>query len=380
MQSHDTGGSHGAIAEREDANPSARGAPESSPAGSVSGTLRRDVLVRATLWVGLVLGGGYLLHITATFIVPLVFAGFLGILFSPVADFLEERRVPPVVTTALSTLAVLSILALFGLLVGLSAASISSESETYVRRATALFEDVARWGRQALSLDSSQLFASGSGGMSSMLEGMVQPATNLAKTFAGVLFTVVYFAFLLHWRSKMAQRLRRVLVDGSSEAQRRERAIAGAATTARQFLWMKLVISVATGLAIGIASLALGLDFPLVWGLIAFAFNFIPSIGPMLAVFPAAAVALLQGGWAFGLLCASVMAAIHFSSGNVIEPMVLGSKLRLNFVVVLLSLFVWGLVWGFAGMVLAVPITAAIKAALDQSGRTTPLGLVLDGT
>jgi predicted PurR-regulated permease PerM len=203
------------------------------------------------------------------------------------------------------------------------------------------------------------------------------PVGDVAQILVGLLFTLVFFAFLFHFRHEIRDRLFEIAVEDSHAPRERELVIVGAGVTVRRYLWIKFVMSVATGTVIGLASWAMGLDFPLVWALIAVGLNFIPSLGPMLAVLPAALVALVQGGFAFGLLVTAVMTAIHFLSGNVIEPIIVGYRLRLNFLVVLLSLFVWGLVWGFAGMVLAVPITACIKLALDYSGRKTALGTIL---
>jgi len=334
-------------------------------------------LARVALWLVVVIAGGFLLRITAGFSVPLVFAAFLAVLFTPGGDFLERHSVPAAVATALCMLAVLATLTLFGALVSISVASVMNKSSTYAERASEIMTSVSSWTEAYLSLDLVDALSTKDLKLPPLLQQAMRPVGDIAQVLAGLLFTLVFFSFLFHFRHEIRDRLFEIVVHDSDAARERELAIVGAGVTIRRYLWIKFVMSVATGAAIGLASWAMNLDFPLVWALIALALNFIPSLGPMLAVMPASLVALVQGGLPFGLLVTAVMAAIHFVSGNVIEPIIVGYRLRLNFLVVLLSLFVWSVVWGFAGMVLAVPITACIKLALDYSGRKTALGTIL---
>jgi predicted PurR-regulated permease PerM len=334
-------------------------------------------LARWALWLVVVLAGGFLLRISAGFSVPLVFAAFLAVLFTPGGDFLERHSIPAAVATALCVLVVLATLALFGALVSISVASVMNKSSTYADRASEIVASISSWSEAYLSLDLVDALSTKDLKLPPLLQQAMRPVGDLAQVLAGLLFTLVFFAFLFHFRHEIRDRLFEIVVHESEAARERELAIVGAGVTIRRYLWIKFIMSVGTGAAIGLASWALNLDFPLVWALIAVALNFIPSVGPMLAVLPAAGVALVQGGLPFGVLVTAVMAAIHFVSGNVIEPIIVGYRLRLNFLVVLLSLFVWSLVWGFAGMVLAVPITACIKLALDYSGERTALGTIL---
>jgi len=335
------------------------------------------VLGRAAQWLFVLIAGGFLMRTTAGFSVPLAFAIFLTVLFAPAGEWLQRRRVPAPVTTALCFLAVLGIIAAFGVLVARSVASVAAKSSTYAQRARTMIDEVSAWSETYLSVDLAEVLTGQELELPPLVRQAMTPVGDVVQVLVGILFTLVFFAFLFHFREDMRARLFEIFVTRSRSPEERRLAIVGAGTTVRRYLWIKFVISLATGLVIGVAAAIMGLDFPLAWALLAVSLNFIPSIGPMLAVLPAALVALVQGGFAFGLLVTAVMAAIHFLSGNVIEPIIVGYRLRLNFLVILLSLFVWGLVWGFAGMVLAVPITACIKVALDYSGRSTALGLLL---
>jgi predicted PurR-regulated permease PerM len=111
----------------------------------------------------------------------------------------------------------------------------------------------------------------------------------------------------------------------------------------------------------------MGLEFPVLWGLIAFLLNFIPAIGSIVAAIPPALFALIQFGWlqmSFVLLGYLV---INMLLGNFIEPMLMGYRFGISTTVVILSVVFWGWLWGSVGMFLAVPLTMMIKVMLDNT-------------
>jgi len=120
-----------------------------------------------------------------------------------------------------------------------------------------------------------------------------------------------------------------------------------------------------------------GVDYPVLWGVIAFFLNFVPNIGSIIAAIPALLLALVQLGpggtaWAaLGYLLANNLV------GNVIEPRFMGKGLGLSSLVVFLSLVFWGWVLGTVGMFLSVPLTMTIKIALDSNDDTRWLAILL---
>jgi predicted PurR-regulated permease PerM len=135
----------------------------------------------------------------------------------------------------------------------------------------------------------------------------------------------------------------------------------------QHFLAIKTLISAATGLTVGVAMWGLGLDFALLWGLLAFLLNFIPNVGSIIAAFPAVVVALLQIGPGAAVLVMVVYVGVNALFGNFLEPMLLGRQLGIATLVVILSLVFWGWVWGPIGMFLSVPLTMALKIGLENS-------------
>lgn len=142
--------------------------------------------------------------------------------------------------------------------------------------------------------------------------------------------------------------------------------------TLKRYLAVKTVISLATGVLIWLSCLIIGVEFPLLWGVLAFALNFIPNIGSALAAVPPVLLLLVaqDGGVLQAMMLASAYLVINFVLGNLIEPRVMGQALGLSTFVAFLSLVVWGWIFGAAGMLLSVVLTMTLKIALDSHPQT----------
>ncbi|SNY99345.1 AI-2E family transporter [Halomonas sp. hl-4] len=142
--------------------------------------------------------------------------------------------------------------------------------------------------------------------------------------------------------------------------------------TLKRYLAVKTVISLATGILVWLSCLIVGVEFPLLWGVLAFALNFIPNIGSAIAAVPPVLLLLVaqDGGAWQALLLATAYLVINFVLGNLIEPRVMGQALGLSTFVAFLSLIVWGWIFGAAGMLLSVVLTMTLKIALDSHPQT----------
>jgi len=145
----------------------------------------------------------------------------------------------------------------------------------------------------------------------------------------------------------------------------------------RDYMSMKTIISIITGLIVALAMWLIGLDFPILWGVLAFMLNFVPNIGSIIAAVPAVLLALVQLGFSSALLVTAVYVAVNVLIGSVIEPKYMGKGLGLSTLVVFVSLVFWGWVLGPVGMLLSVPLTITVKLALDSEPETQWLGHLL---
>ena len=135
----------------------------------------------------------------------------------------------------------------------------------------------------------------------------------------------------------------------------------------QKYLGIKTAASAATGILATFTCVLFKIDFPLLWGLVAFLFNYVPAIGSILAGIPPVVLALiLHGFWpALGVMACYLI--VNVSIGNFLEPMLLGERFGISTVIVILSVLFWGFIWGPVGMLLAVPLTMLVKVMLDNS-------------
>jgi predicted PurR-regulated permease PerM len=151
-----------------------------------------------------------------------------------------------------------------------------------------------------------------------------------------------------------------------------------AAVQIQRYLAVKTIVSLTTGGLVAVWTAVLGLDFALVWGLLAFLLNFIPTIGSLIAAVPAVLMALVQHGPGTALAVGLGFLIVNVLFGNIIEPNVMGRTLGLSTLVVFLSLVFWGWVLGTVGMLLSVPLTMIIKIILESNESTRPVAIMLD--
>ncbi len=135
----------------------------------------------------------------------------------------------------------------------------------------------------------------------------------------------------------------------------------------QRYLLIKTIASLCTGLLAWWLCAAMNVPFAFLWGVVAYVLNYIPTIGSIVAAVPPILLALLLGDWGETFLVAGGYIAINFAIGNGIEPLFLGRQFGISTSVVLLSVMLWGWVWGPCGMLLAMPITVLIKLALASS-------------
>ena len=135
----------------------------------------------------------------------------------------------------------------------------------------------------------------------------------------------------------------------------------------QRYLWIKTVVSLLTGVTLGTLCWACEVQFPVLWGLLAFVLNFIPNIGSILAMFPPALLGFAEHGTIVALVIVAGYLVVNGAIGNLLEPKIMGRQLGLSALVVFLSMVFWGWTWGAVGMFLSVPLTMSVKIFLENT-------------
>jgi AI-2 transport protein TqsA len=151
------------------------------------------------------------------------------------------------------------------------------------------------------------------------------------------------------------------------------------AADVRRYMFLKTVMSLLTGVLVALWLLTLGVDFPILLGVLAFALNYIPAIGSIVAALPGILLAFVEFGLGTSLLVSAGYVAINVGVSNGIEPRYLGDGLGLSPLVVILSVLLWGWVLGPMGMLLSVPLTMSVKIALESDDGTRWIAILMSG-
>jgi predicted PurR-regulated permease PerM len=201
-------------------------------------------------------------------------------------------------------------------------------------------------------------------------------AVGRAAQLVGSTFLVfLLMAFMLSEASVFPAKFRHVMGDQFSASGRGAKVISEVQT----YVGIKTVVSLATGLILGVWCWLLGLDFPVLLGVIAFLFNFIPTVGSIIATLPAILLSLiLVGTVGHALLVTVGYVVVNLLFGNIIEPMLQGRQLGLSTLVVVLSLLFWGWAWGPIGALLSVPLTVVVKIWLEYTQDLRWIAILLD--
>ncbi len=312
-------------------------------------------------------------YVTRDIVVPFVIAVFLNYAISPVVKKLQSSlKIPHLVSTGLT---VASALIIAGLILFLAVVSLSGafrSLEQYHHRILDLFNESAlllnRWLLPVqVTIDPATLAASLK--KLPFLAWARSVSSGVLEFFGQTILVALFFVFLV-----AGTRLKRRAADkpGSMSYAVNDKIA--------RYLGVKFLTSLTTGIFVGVVLAILGVDLALLFGLLAFLLNFIPSIGSIVATILPLPVAFLQYGAGWQLVLALALPGlIQFVIGSLIEPRIMGESLGLHPVVVLLALLLWGFLWGIPGMLLAVPITAVLKIAFERNEITEPLSRLLEG-
>ena len=317
------------------------------------------------------------LRAAAPILRPLLLALFLATLSMPLLRWLLTRSVRPGLAVATTVLANIALLSAFGFAVSGALNGFTKVAPGYLEQLygmlvsgiEALQErgvNLAQWF-EAARFDPGQTVDL-VGGILSRSVVRVASAVNF------VTVVVVALIFLLFEMVGFPAKLSAALGRQASAS----RYLQTISADFQRYLSVKTVVSLGTGVLLGLWVWLLGVDFPLLWGLLAFLLNYIPVLGSILAAVPTVLLTLVQLGSGRAALVALGYLAVNFLVGNLLEPHLMGRRFGLSPLVVFLALVFWAWVLGPLGMILAVPATMALKIALDYSERWRWLALLVE--
>jgi len=336
---------------------------------SEQGVSAARILVTAASLVVLVAG----LKLAQSFFVPVLLACFIATISFPITSWLRRHRVPRFFAVLLTVIVDFAFLTGIILIVTTLIGDLDAKWED--KYYPAMNTKTAEVSQSAVNLlerfnipDADEKVRQYTANLPQQVaDGIVQATKDVAfkvfSFFGSTLLILILTVFMLSEARMFGRRVQAILEARGPNLDR----FLSATADIQKYLGMKTLISLATGFLAGFLCWAAGLDFFVLWGILAFALNFIPVLGSIIAGIPPLLLAFLVAGGPSAIAVGIGYVSINFFLGNFLEPMLMGRRFGLSTLVVIISVLFWGFIWGPVGMLLAVPLTMVLKVMLDNT-------------
>ncbi len=307
--------------------------------------------------------------LAAVIVVPFLLSIFLAIILAPLFDWLKSLGLPDLPSIIMVILLLTSVIGMVTVLVGNSVQDFSDNLPLYEKKLDTSFKHTIDFLESfGLNLPSDEIIQ------------MFDPKTTVRyiagtlKNFGSIItksfMIILMVVFML---LEMSHFQRKFLASKDHDIKQFHEI----STKIKHYMMLKAAISTVTGFIVAIMLMFIGIDYYILWGLVAFLLNFIPNIGSIIAAVPAVLLALIQFGPGMALIVTMAYVGINVVIGSIIEPRIIGKGLGLSTLVVFLSLIFWGWLLGPVGMLLSIPLTIMIKIALDSRENTKWIATLL---
>jgi predicted PurR-regulated permease PerM len=322
---------------------------------------------------------GAVLKLTAPVIVPFTIALLLAFVMYPLVSGLDRLHAPRAFSIFLAVSIITAGIYIFGVELFSSGRAIFSLYPKYENRLTEIYLWAARYFE--LSYDEDLTFFQNLWGQLGIRTWIRTFTFSFSNGFIGLLkdalMVVLFVVFLLVEASHFKEKLE--LAFERRRSGQIKRIGADVMRQVTRYLAAKFLISLATGVVVVVGLSLVGLEFAVVWGLIQFILNFIPNLGSIATGVVVSLFALIQFWPEPGpvIIVVAVMLGANMIIGNILDPKIVGDNLGLSTLVVMISLVIWGWLWGFAGAILAVPMTVIIKIVCENFPFLEPVSILL---
>ena len=323
---------------------------------------------------------GTVLKLTTEVVLPITVSVFLGLVFQPVINSLHTKfRIPTILGIVIVFLILFVLIFFIVTLLISSSKAILTLYPKYEERFLTIYVTVAEIFNLPYDSDLS-LFNNlwGQLGVRNAIQSMALSFSNNLITFVRNLTVVSLFLIFLLMEMGLFKAKAIAALDGKTPG-RITLIMRDIIQQVTKYISVKFFISLLTGIFVFLGTWVVNLDFPIIWGFLAFVLNFIPNFGSILSGILTTFFALVQF-WpkpAPVIWVGFVMLAVNMILGNFVEPKVQGRNLGLSPFIIIVSLSIWGWLWGFLGMILAVPMMVILKIVCENISFLQPLSIFM---
>ena len=312
------------------------------------------------------------LKISQSFLSPLLLALFISIICAQPIFWLKKKKISSGLAVLIVIIGLLLVYTGLNLLIGSSVSFFIKDASKYSESLKELTESASTFfSKHGINI---AVFAeAGAMDPAKIMEHTRSVVSNIGDLLSNEITFIFLTIFLLLEIDSIMLKMR-VMVKGNEAADENWQKIG---RNIRHYLSIKTMTSLATGVFVGVSLAIIGVDYAVLWGLVAFLLNYIPTIGSIIAAIPGITFSLLQLGFPETFWTLGIYIFANFVIGSVLEPKIMGKGMGLSTAVVFVGLIFWGFILGPVGMFLSVPITMTIKFILDYNPKTKWIAVIL---
>lgn len=347
--------------------------------------------ILALAGVTVVLAG---MHVAREVLAPIIFGVTLALATSPAIGWMRSKGVPRLAALLLAALLALVTTVAIGAIVVTTAQDLVEQAPEYQTRVEALRLETARWMHTHGMEAQSRLLSRTAIGPGLVVSSAANALPGITNGLVSIFLTVLVVCFALGESDSILDKMRAVLrpaiaPDAALAASPEGPAVVPPPAPPKfepleratheivAYVRVKTMTSVMKGALVWGVCMALGVDFALLWGVLAFLLGYVPMIGGLLAVAPVSMVALLDRGPGIALAAAVAVVLIELVVSNIVEPRLAGRALDMSPLVMLVSMIVWGFVLGPVGALICGPLTTALRIGVAYVPQLRLLAVLL---
>lgn len=321
----------------------------------------------------------YLLSALSSILLPLVLALLFAIIFQPLIMYLKKKKIPKWLILPTVSIISLSILTGVALIISETTSQIIEQQDYMMQKLNQKAQSVIDWANKIFGLNynaqtiADEIFSNvNTKWISSTAGGIAKGLGSFAGSFA--MFALYYILLL----AGMSEYKRYIIYVGKENGKELLHEYENIQKSVYSYIVIKTLISLGTGILAYVICIAFGVKFAIFWAFVTFLLNYIPSIGSITAtIFPVLMSIVQFDSIKTIVFLAILLVMVQFFMGNVLEPMIMGSRLRINTLTVIFGLVFWGYIWGIAGMILSVPLLVMLKIILERFPAFSAFGRIM---
>lgn len=312
------------------------------------------------------------IKVASEVVIILFLAIFIASIFSSLINFLETKGFPKIISYVISLSIFLLATLLLVYIINISLKDFASNLPLYEQKFNSLLLSLINLaGEYGYKIETSTILETLN--ISSFFAFSTNILGSIGTFLSKFLLVIIGVAFILAEAKSFEKKLKIIFKQNAHKLAHFNLF----SKNIQKYFLVKSATSFLTGFIIAVTLIYFDVDYPILWGVLAMLFNFVPVIGSIIASIPAILLSLLTGDINTTIIIIVLYVIINISISNIIEPKLMGKELGLSPMIIFFSLILWGYVLGIVGMFLAVPITMTLKIAFDSNTDTHWLGILM---